>query len=80
MDDVLAVARDIAFDRVQPYRGAAAIWARMAEEDEGYPEMLRVFVGLASEWQEHPEYRLALEADIRQEARLLIASAGPGDG
>lgn len=80
MADLLAVANDIVFDRVEPYRGAAAIWARMAEEDEDYPEALRVFVGLASEWQDHPEYRPALEIDIREEAQRVIESAATGDG
>ena len=80
MDDVLAVADDIVLDRVEPYRGAAAIWARMAEEEADYPEALRVFVGLASEWQDHPEHRPALEADIREEAERVIESAATGDG
>lgn len=80
IDDVLSVARDIVLDRVEPYRGAAAIWARMAEEDEDYPEALRVFVGLASEWQDHPEHRAALDADIREAAQRVIESASANDG
>jgi hypothetical protein len=80
IDDVRSVARDIVLDRVEPYRGAAAIWARMAEEDEDYPEALRVFVGLASEWQDHPEHRAALDADIREEAQRVIESASANDG
>jgi len=78
MADVLALASDIVLDRVQPYRGAAAVWARMAEEDEESPEVLRVFVGLASEWQDHPAHRSALDADIREEAQRLIESAATG--
>jgi hypothetical protein len=80
IDDVRSVARDIVLDRVERYRGAAAIWARMAEEDEDYPEALRVFVGLASEWQDHPEHRAALDADIREEAQRVIESASANDG
>ena len=80
MDDVVVFARDIVVGKVDPYRGAAAIWARMAEDDEEYPQELRVFVGLASEWQDHPEHRAALDADIREEARRVIESATTGDG
>ena len=80
LDDVVAVARDIVLDRVEPYRGAAAIWARMSEEHQDYPEALRVFVGLASEWQDHPKHRAALEADIREEAHRVIERATTGAG
>lgn len=79
MDRAVEVARDILLEKIDPYRGAAAIWARMAEEDEEYPDSLRVFVGLASEWQDHPEHRDALEADIRDEARRIVDSAAASE-
>jgi hypothetical protein len=33
---------------------------------------LGVFIGLASEWQDSPEWRALLEADIIDEARLVV--------
>jgi hypothetical protein len=44
----------------------------MAEDDTEYPQELRVFVGLASQWKDRPEHRAALDADIREEARRVI--------
>ncbi|MCP9492019.1 MAG: hypothetical protein MSC31_19410 [Solirubrobacteraceae bacterium MAG38_C4-C5] len=73
--EVLAIAEQIVRGDVEPYRGAAAIWARMAEEEGEYRDDLRVFVGLASEWQDHPHHRDALDGDIRDEARQLVERA-----
>jgi hypothetical protein len=75
LDEALAIARRILDNEIDPYRGAAAIWARMAEREGGYAEPLAVFVGLASEWQDDPEHRSALEDDIREEARRLVDKA-----
>jgi len=70
---VLAIADQILTGEITPYRGAAEIWAALAEEPGEYPEHLKAFVGLASEWQDHPEQRDDLDAYIRDEARLLIS-------
>lgn len=70
--EVLAVARKIVQNEVSPYQGAAAIWSALAEEEGEYPKELRVFVGLASEWQDQPDYRDAYEQDILDEAQLLL--------
>ncbi len=78
-EDVVAVARQIVADEIKPYEGAAAIWSRLAEADDEYPASLRVFVGLASEWQDHPEYRPGLEDDIREEAQRLIDASVSDD-
>lgn len=67
----ITIAQQILRGDVEPYQGAAAIWRQMAEDDAEYPAELRVFVGLASEWQDHPEHREALDNDIRDEARQL---------
>lgn len=71
--EVVEMARRIVGRKVDPYRGAAGIWAYLAERGLGYPEDLRIFVGLASEWQDDPAHRSALEIDIREEARNLLA-------
>lgn len=45
----------------------------MMTEGEGeYREYLRIFVGLANEWQDHLHHRPALELDIRDEALKLV--------
>jgi hypothetical protein len=51
----------------------------IAEEDyEGFEDR-RVWSGLASEWQEHPEHREALDEQIRDEARILLERRGGRD-
>ena len=82
MDDseVREILQNVVDGEVEPDRGAAAIWAQLAEEPSEYPEELRIFVGLISEWQDHAEQREALEADIREEAQSwLDANPSPGD-
>ena len=77
---VLSVARRIVNNEVAPYEGATAIWSLLAGEEGDYPEDLRIFVGLASEYQDHPHHREAYDRDIREEAQALLARhrAGPG--
>ena len=70
---VLATAQEIVRAEITPYQGAARIWRLIAEADYRGFEDLRVWAGLASEWQDHPEHRDALDEDIRDEARLLLA-------
>lgn len=79
LHEVLGVARQIVHNEVSPYKGAAAIWRVIAEEEGEYPRELRVFVGLASEWQDQPDYRDAYEQDIREEAQLLLEHHAAGD-
>ena len=72
VQDLVNTAQRILAGEITPYRGAAHIWRVMAEANyEGY-EDLRVWVGLASEWQEHPEDRELLDGDIRDAARDLV--------
>ena len=51
MDDseVREILQNVVDGEVEPDRGAAAIWAQLAEEPSEYPEELRIFVGLISE-------------------------------
>lgn len=79
IDEAVAIARRIVDGDLEPYRGAAAIWARMAEGDGEYTEPLVAFVGLASEWQDDPQNRSALDDDIREEARRLIERTSSGE-
>jgi hypothetical protein len=72
LEEVLETAQRIVDAEVSPHQGAARIWRLIAEENyEGF-EDLRVWAGLASEWQEHPEHREALDQDIREEAQALL--------
>jgi hypothetical protein len=70
---VIAVhaARDIVAGSVTPYEGAARI-AYQAYHAAGQPEDLRSFCYWAAEWEDHPEYRDACEADIRQRAAVFL--------
>jgi len=70
--EIVAIARRIVAGSIAPYDGARAIWERLAEDDAPYPQELAVFVGLASEWQDHERHRLALDRDIAAEARSLL--------
>ncbi len=77
VDIAAAVSRRIVAGEIAPYDGALQIWRCLAEDNQRGLEELRAFVGLASEWQDHPDQRDALEADIRDEAaRLLERPAG----
>jgi hypothetical protein len=75
--DVIAICRAIDAGDVQPRDGAARIWLLMAEAD--YPpelEEFRVFVGMISEMQDHPQHEAAYAEDVRDEARAVIERAG----
>ena len=72
-DDLLSICRAIDARDVAPRAGAARMWSLMAEAD--YPadtDEFRVFVGMVSEIQDHPEHEAAYEADIRAAARAAI--------
>lgn len=75
--EILAIAQRIVRGEITPYKGAAAIWSILAEEGNEYPEELRVFVGLASEWEDQPDHRDAYGEDIREEAQLLLERHAP---
>jgi hypothetical protein len=79
LQEVPATAQRIVDSELPPDQGAAHIWRLIAEENYDGFEDLRVWSGLASEWQEHPEHREALEHDIRDEARILLERRGDPD-
>jgi hypothetical protein len=64
-------ARQISAGNLTPYEGARRIWWEVANEPDADRSLL-VFVGLASEWEDVPQYRSEYEAGILQEARRLL--------
>jgi hypothetical protein len=72
LDELLDMVEAIAAGRVAPYNGAAAIWARLSEEDGEHPDDFREFVGFASEWQDIPSQREAIESDTLEYALEVL--------
>jgi hypothetical protein len=70
-------ARAIVAGAVTPYEGAAQI-AYGAYHAAGEPDDLMRFHYWADEWEDHPEYRPACEADICREAATFLAARGAG--
>lgn len=68
------VARELTHGTVTPIEAARRIWriARLAPSAEPW---LRVFVGLASEWEDDPGNRASYEEEIRSEALHLAGWA-----
>lgn len=64
-------AAQIVSGEVTPYEGASWIWreAHPRIEREGD---LRIFIGLASEWEDHRQYRPEIERRIVDEALMLL--------
>ena len=71
----VAVANEILQGNVAPYDGAKALW-RIRSQLAELEEALRVFVGLASEWDDSPSTRTAHERDIVAEADKFRARWG----
>lgn len=74
-ESVVALATQIATEEIDAQVGASRLWL-LRTELASLEQELRVFAGLASEWQEHPEQRLALEDDMRRAADRLRAHLG----
>ena len=69
------VAHAIVNGHISPRQGASELWQlwhRMEREGD-----LRIFVGLASEWDDHPKLRTKYEVDIIAEARALLSRSEP---
>ena len=64
-------ASDILAGRLSPFDGARRIWWE-GWEKLGRPDSLTPFVGLASEWEDSPDYREQYEQDILDEARNVV--------
>lgn len=69
-------ARRIVAGETTPYDGARRIWFEIANT-KGADRSLLTFVGLASEWEDSPDYRTQYEADILDEARRLAYGEDP---
>lgn len=71
----MSVSKDIAEDvlsgELGPYEGAKQIWAKVYIHNPSL-KALTVFVGLASEYEDHPEDGDAYLAEIEKECRLLV--------
>lgn len=73
-----ALAGRIGDGSVAPSDGAHRLWRLANQAAFGGPlwTQLAIFVGLASEWDDHEEYRPSIEVQIVDEARALIAAGG----
>jgi hypothetical protein len=58
------VATDVLEDKATPYEGAKELWG-LSTAMWDLPEALLPFVGLASEWEDHPEHRAEYDDQIR---------------
>ena len=67
-------ARRIVAGEASPYEGARRIWSNIANEPGADPS-LKIFAGLAGEWEDDKTHRAAYEADIMEEARRLLGEA-----
>lgn len=72
-----ALARRIADGSVDPSVGAHRLWL-LANQVFNGPlfSQLAIFVGLASEWDDHAESRSAIAVQIVEEADALVAAGG----
>lgn len=85
--DRAAAVRQLAFDfarrivagELEPYVGARAIWRELAWEPEAGGALLP-FIGLASVWEDRPEFRQEYQAEILQAARELASGGWHVDG
>lgn len=73
-----ALAGRIGGGSVEPADGAHRLWRLANQGGFGGPlwTQLAIFVGLASEWDDHEESRPAIEAQIVEEAQALVAAGG----
>ena len=63
IEDAVGVANSILQGETDPYRGAKRLWA-VEVELAAVEEDLRVFAGLASEWEDAPNQRDGYEREI----------------
>jgi hypothetical protein len=73
-----STARDIVSGTVAPSDGARAIGDLGSTFDPLWPS-LSIFIGLSSEWDDHPQQRQAYDSDIREEAARLIVMQPPSE-
>ena len=65
------IAQEIINGNIEPYEGARRIWWDIWEQNRELDE-LKVFVGLASGYEDEPDHRHEYVDDILKEARKLI--------
>lgn len=58
---------------VLPHEGARAIWWTLLSDLPSMEEDLNAFVADASDWDDAPDFRPAIEDQIRDDARSLLA-------
>jgi hypothetical protein len=63
-------AEEMVAGRLEPYPAARLIWWEVW--NHVHDENLAIFVGCASEWEDHPKYRPELEQRMMDEARALL--------
>lgn len=62
--------------KFRPHGGARIIWTEIWDKDRiGLPDLIP-FVGLASEWEDEPAARPAIEDDIINAAASLLRTHG----
>ncbi len=71
----VAHAHAIVQGATPPYQGAKALW-RMEIPLRELADALLMFVGLASEWEDHPKQRQELEREIIVQADRFMARFG----
>jgi hypothetical protein len=67
----METCQDIVSGRISPYEGARKIWWEIWDADRNL-DHLRVFVGLASEYEDDHTHRSEYSNDILQEARRML--------
>lgn len=70
------VATQVVAGSVPPYEGARWIWTKASNEVEEEGD-LRIFIGLASEREDHPDAGAKIDALIIEAAKELLARAEP---
>jgi hypothetical protein len=71
-----AIAQDVLSGELGPYEGARQIWGKVYIHNPDL-KALTVFVGLASEYEDHLEDGDAYLAEIEKECRLLVGAPTP---
>ena len=66
-----SIALEVVSGELGPYEGARRIWSRIYIHNP-HLKALTVFVGLASEFEDHPENGDAYLAEIEKQCRMLV--------
>jgi hypothetical protein len=68
------LAEQILEGQLSPFEGARQIWRELREawDTNKIISELAVFIGLASEWEDHPEARAEIDEQIRLEAASTV--------